>query len=123
MATKHLPSIRIGDDYTLRIAYPVGTDITGFKFYLTLKKSFDDSDADAIFQSSYIAGTNVLDDAEIGVCFFKVPASKTMTIPKGNYYYDFQAISAIGEVTTLAPPIDDYRKKLSVISTITLALS
>lgn len=43
MATiKHLPNMRQGDDYTVELKYPAGTNITGFKFYLTLKASFDD---------------------------------------------------------------------------------
>ena len=121
MAIKHLPNMRQGDDYTVEIKYPIGTNITGFKFYLTLKASFDDLDAAAILQYSQVVGDNILDDALNGVLFFSVPASITATVAAGSYYYDFQQISIGGQVETLMPPIDDHKHKLIVIPQVTRA--
>lgn len=119
----HLPDLRQGDDYTLKIAYPIATDITGYKFYLTLKNTFLELDADAPLQYSCVAGTGSLDDPLAGICYFTVPASVMALVQAGSYYYDLQAISTIGEIQTLAPPIDDYEFKLNVIPQITQAIS
>jgi hypothetical protein len=114
-----IPDIRIGDDYTLKINYPADVDIRGFKFYLTLKKSFSDLDSDAVLQVSHVAGSGDLDSKSS--CFLTVPASKTEKLKKGGYLYGLQAISASGEIETLAPPIGDYTQKIAVIPSVTLA--
>lgn len=121
--SKHLPNIRQGDDYTFNFAYPVGTDTTGFKFYLTLKNSFDDLDEAAVMQHSKTAGDHALDDVLNGKLVFLVPAIVTANVPRGSYFYDFQAIDATGGIVTLAPPIDDHKYKLQVIPQVTRAIS
>jgi hypothetical protein len=123
MASKHLPNLRQGDDYTIEIKYPAGTDITGFKFYITLKSDFEDLDSTAALQYSTVAGDGLLDDPIKGVCFLTVPAAVMAMVVAGSYFYDLQAIAPSGLVTTLAPPIDDYKYRLSVIPQITRATS
>lgn len=121
--SKHLPNIRQGDDYAFAVAYPNATNITGFKFYLTLKNSFDDLDSAAVLQHSVVVGSHPLDDVLNGNAVFFIPASITATVPRGNYYYDFQAIDNSGGILTIAPPETDYKYKLQVIPQVTRAQS
>lgn len=120
-SSRHLPNMRIGDDYVLRLTYPFGTDITGFKFYLTLKASFDD--ADAALQTSWVAGENTIDEPLIGICFLSVPAIITASIKRGSYFYDLQVITTSGAIETIAPPMDDYKHKIIAVPSVTLATS
>lgn len=119
---KHLPSIRQGDDYKFAVNFPAGTNITGVRFFLTLKNGFDDLDSAAVLQHTHTAGTGADDDALNGSCVFAVPAAITATIPAGAYFYDFQAVFTNDEVLTLAPPIEEYKVKLSVIPQVTRAI-
>lgn len=123
MANSHLPDFRQGDDYSIEIQYPTGTDITGYKFYVTLKETFDDLDAAAIMQHSSVAGTAPLDTPLTGKCFLTVPAAVTTLVPPGSYYYDLQAIDTSGHIVTLAPPVSEYKHRIAVIPQVTLAIS
>lgn len=120
--TKHLPPIRQGDDYKSKIAFPVGTDITGVRFFLTLKNDFEDPDELAVLQYTHTAGVGADDDAINGNCVFAVPAAVTATLPAGAYFYDLQAVFIAGDVVTLAPPIKEYKVKLAVIPQVTRAI-
>lgn len=119
---KHLPPIRQGDDYKLRVQLPAGTNISGVRFFLTLKNSFDDDDSAAVLQHIQVTGINPEDDALNGLCLFTVVAAITAQIPAGAYFYDFQMVTTTGEVITLAPPIEEYKVKLSVIPQVTRAI-
>lgn len=123
MAIKHLPNLRQGDDYVVEIAYNPVIDITGFKFYLTLKSSFDIQDDAAELQYSTVAGNSLLDNPTAGICFLTVPASVMSNVKAGDYYYDLQAITSTGMIETLLPPIEDYKFKLKVIPQVTRASS
>jgi hypothetical protein len=118
---KHLPTIRQGDDYKVRVNFPAGTDITGARFFLTLKNSFDDDDGAAVLQWVHLVGSGENDDAQNGFCLIAIPASVTAQIPAGAYLYDFQATFANNERVTLAPPIEEYKVKLTVIPQVTRA--
>ena len=122
-ASKHLPDLRQGDDYSIEIKYPAGTNITGYKFYFTMKNAFEDLDTAAVLQHSSVAGTSLLDIPLTGVCFLTVPAATTALAPAGAYYYDLQAIDASGHVMTLAPPIAEYKHKLTVIPQVTMTIT
>lgn len=119
--TNHLLSIRQGDDYKIDFRLKNSADITGMRFFLTLKKSFDDSDSDAVLQHLHIAGEGIDDDAENGYCRIIVPAEKTTEIPAGKYFYDFQMTSAFGEVFTILPKPEEYKVRLQVIPQVTRA--
>lgn len=122
-ANSHLPDFRQGDDYSIEIQYPAGTNITGYKFYVTLKATFDDPDDIAVMQYSSVAGTNPLDTPLTGKCYLTVPAAVTSLAAAGSYYYDLQAIDTNGGIATLAPPVSDYKHKITVIPQVTLATS
>jgi hypothetical protein len=121
MAKKYIPDIRAGDSYQLEIKYNNGSDITGYKFWLTLKNKFTDDDSAAVLQTTTVAGSLPQDTPESGVCFFVISSEVTGTIPVGSYFYDLQARTQQGEITTLLPPISDYRSKVTVIPQVTNA--
>lgn len=117
----HLLPIRQGDDYKIDFRLKNNADITGIRFFLTLKKSFEDADDEAVLQHLHIAGEGVEDDAKNGYCRIVVPAEKTADIQAGKFFYDFQMTSVFGEVFTILPKPNDYRFKLQVIPQITRA--
>ena len=122
---KYLPDMRAGDDYNVKLVINDSTgapkDITGYKFWLTLKASISDADTAAALQFSTTAGDNVNDDIVHGICYMAVPASMTKSIIPGEYRYDIQ--QRVGNaLTTVLPPIADYKDKLIVIPEITRAI-
>lgn len=119
MIRKHLPDIRQGDDYSLKLEYPDGMDITGFKWQLTLKSSFDLPDSSAVLQKVKIAGDSQLDTPMQGICYIILTGLETGNLPAGRYYYDLQAVSNTGVITTLLPPTAEYKYKIAVIPQIT----
>jgi hypothetical protein len=123
MAKKNIPSIRNGDDYRLQIQYAVVTNIAGYKFWLTLKKDFADTDEAAVLHVSTVAGQYPMDDPVNGICYLYIPSEVTAALPAGSYYYDLQVKSTANEITTILPPIDDYRARVFVIPQVTRAKS
>ena len=122
---KYLPDMRAGDDYNVKLVIKdvagVAKDITGYKFWLTLKASISDADAAAALQFSTTAGDNVNDDIANGICYMAVPAIMTKGIIPGEYRYDIQ--QRVGTaLSTVLPPIADYKDKLIVIPEITRAI-
>lgn len=114
MISKHLPHIRQGDTYSFALKYPETINLTGYKWYFTLKEAFTDLDSEAILDYSKLAGDNSLDMPTTGMCFFVIPPSITENLPAGAYYYSFVSLSPLGLVDTLAPPISDYKFKIRV---------
>ena len=123
--SSYLPDMRVGDDYTIQLTVAdenqLAVNITGYKFWFTMKSAFTDLDAAAVLQFSTTVGDNANDDAVNGICFISVPASQTKTIPTGSYYYDIQQKTATGGLTTVLPPIAEYKDKITVIPEITKA--
>ena len=109
--------LRQGDTEKLKLDYGGDNDITGFKWWLTLKEEFDQPDAEAALQVSTAAGDHVDDDPAHGIAYLVF----TVTAPAGCYYYDLQERSAAGEIRTLLPLQEDYRTKLRVYPQVTQA--
>lgn len=113
---KYLPDMRIGDDYNVKLVVDVSgvpVDITGYKFTLTLKKSYSDLDNQAVLKVSTISGSNPNDDAVNGICFLSVDNLTTANIETGSYFYDLQEEVGSSKVTVY-PPIEDYDDRLKV---------
>lgn len=122
---KYLPDMRQGDDYNVKLVINDTTgaakNITGYKFWLTLKASISDADAAAALQFSTTAGDNVNDNLLNGICYLAVPAAMTKLVPPGDYRYDIQ--QRVGNaLTTVLPPIADYKDKLTVVPEITKSI-
>jgi len=65
-------------------------DLTGWKFWVTLKSDLSKEDADADLQFTSTAGDNANDNPERGIVWIHIPASDTSLVTPGRYYYDFQ---------------------------------
>lgn len=122
---KYLPDMRAGDDYNIKLRILDNNsnvvDITGYKFWLTLKSSFEETDNLAVLQFNTIAGYNNNDDPTQGICYLAVPAALTKPIAAGSYYYDIQ--QEVGtNVTTVLPPVADYKDKIIVVPEVTRAI-
>ena len=123
---KYIPDFRVGDSYKLSLVvkdeFGVAVDITGYVFWLTLKAAFTDADVDAVLQFKTTVGDNPSDDALNGICNLYVPAADTKAVPVGKYFYDIQQLAGT-DITTILPPVEDYKDKLSVLPEVTVAIT
>lgn len=119
--SQFVPDIRQGDFYHIKIEYPHGTNIVGFKFWLTLKRRFADADNAAVFQKV----VTVVEDPDslIGHTWFSLEASETTNIPVGEYFWDLQAKSTTDGPSTLLPPKEHFEDKIKVVPQATRALT
>jgi hypothetical protein len=118
--SQFIPDIRQGDTYRLRVEYPYGTDIRGYKFWLTLKRQFKDSDAHAVLQVSQVASG---EEAQIGHHYLEVSSAETTAVLPGSYFWDVQVMTASGDVKTLLPPEEYFDDQVRVIPQVTQANS
>jgi len=130
----HIPNMRVGDEYTLEIVIKKkdgsAQDLTGYKFWLTLKAGADLNaaaaltDDDATLQYSTTAGDNPEDDVVGGVVYLVIPSTTMKNVVAGDYFYDVQAKKpgADGEgIITIVPPITEVDDVITVFPEITQA--
>jgi hypothetical protein len=117
--SQYLEDIRQGDRYEIKITYPEGTDITGYKFWITLKRQFDDPDSAAVLQTVTTAGNDYRDEPSNGFSFIVIPEYQTANAPKGSYYWDVQARSPEGVIKTLLPSPEFYNDRIRVVPQVT----
>ena len=83
-----------GDTRTIKFAVTDSNgdavDITGYKFYCSLKSEETDLDAAAAMSVSTTVGDDARDDAAGGICYLTLSSSDTDDITPGVYYYDIQ---------------------------------
>lgn len=119
---KWIRDFRQGDTYRLKIEYPVGTILTGYKHWLTLRKDFGEQ---VSMQVSSVFGDHPEDDAgnltTRPVAFLEASPAVTALLASGKYIYDVQAKSSDGGVLTLAPPPtqEEYKDKVFVAPQVT----
>lgn len=112
MATNSLRSVtlkpfRSGNSRNLRITIRDKTtklpiDVTGDKFYFTVKDSLGMDDAAAALQVSAVAPVGT--DATGGIAVIPVPSASTAPVEPGSYLYDIvwlKLTSAPGERDTI----------------------
>ncbi len=96
-----------GDDWVIpvRITYRgAATNITGFAFRFTLKRTTEESDADALFEADNQGGMNLsLSDPVQGLLEVRVPAAITATLLPGFIVGDLQMTTASPNVITITP--------------------
>lgn len=75
-----------GDDYVLKVTVSTTSviDVTGDKFFFTIKTHPSHADVDAIHQDIDVSGAGA--DATAGIHRFPIPNDLTV----GSYYYDVQ---------------------------------
>lgn len=95
-----LKPFRSGNSRNLRITIrdkvtKAPIDITGDKFYFTVKDSVGLSDADAALQASVVAPVGT--DATGGIVVIPVPAASTALVEPGSYLYDIVWLKLVSE--------------------------
>lgn len=121
--SQFLPDIRQGDRYEISIRYPAGTDLTGYRFWFTLKRQLEDADSVAVLQVVSDAGSDIHDEPTNGLVFLSALEYLTGSAPKGSYYWDIQSRGPSGQVKTIAPPAEFYDDKIRIVPQVTRAQS
>lgn len=114
--SKYIPDIRQGDTYRLKLEYQ-GTDLTGWRHWITLRAEFDDTAA-ALETSSW-AGDHADDDPENGIAYVEFSASQTALVTPGTYQWDIQAKSLGGDIVTILPPAERYLDTVKLVPQVT----
>jgi hypothetical protein len=118
---EYVKDFRQGDTKVIKINYGAGVDITGWKFWFTLRKEIGDSTY--VAQATTTAGDNPDDDPPNGLAYITLSSADSMTIPAAKYYYDVQ-VSKGGSppvIKTILPPIESYKDRIEVVPGITVA--
>lgn len=105
-----------GDTYRVKVEYPIGTDLTGYVHYLTLKR--DAGDAEPAMQIMSTFGDHTGDSLGSGsirpVAYIEATADDTDLVASGKYLYAVKAKAPNAEEITLVPKAKDYRDKVFV---------
>ena len=112
------------DDKGVRIA--PATNLTGYKFWFTLKKDLLDLDSAAAVQVSTVAGDNENDTPIDGIVFLTLSSSVLANVLPGTYFYDLQMKrpGSDGEgIKTILPPIYDPIDPIIVYPQVTRAIA
>jgi hypothetical protein len=115
--SKDLSPLIRGDDWTIKLEIQsdgVPLDISGYKFYLTLKANIDDADPGAL-QVSVVTPTNA--ESVLGISYIIATDVETSGLDALSYHYDIQQIDTSGHVQTL------QLGKVKVIKDVTLTTS
>lgn len=107
---KHIPDFRVGDTFRIKVQYPVGTDLTGYRHWITLRTSFDAAIAALAVETTF--GDHTADAAN--VAYIEATPTQTALLTAGKYVYDVQAKAPNGDIVTLLPPVEDYGDKIAV---------
>jgi hypothetical protein len=105
-----------GDTYRIKVQYPLGTDLTGYIHYLTLKS--DPNDAVPALQVTAVFGEHTADypgdAATPPVAYIEATATMTDSVESGKYFYAVKAKAPNADELTLVPKAKDYRDKVFV---------
>jgi len=91
-----------GDDWTLKFTLRDGQgatlDITGYSYWMTLKKDADSADPGDAQIGPISAGSP---DASNGIIYMTFPKATTYDLIPGSYHYDLQQVDDQGNVQTI----------------------
>lgn len=119
---KNLNTLRRGKSrsYGITIADEDGNpiNVSGDKFYLTIKKSSRHTDAAALLQNSYLAPND--SGSEAGQARVQISAEDSLSLPVGTFVYDITWVrltSSPGDSVTV------QTGKISIEQGVTLAIT
>lgn len=98
-------------------------DFTGYKFWLTIKNDFVNTDAQAVMQVVKNAGDSPNDDPAKGLVWLELTQAQSDILVAGKYVYDVQMKSPSDEITTILPETGQYKAKLTVNAQVTRAVA
>lgn len=117
-----LSDFRQGDTKIIKIDYGVGFDITGWDFFFTMRKDFEDG-TPITAQVKTTAGNHSLDDVANGLAHLELDSITSAAIPADGYVYDVQRVKPNGalpvSVLTLLPPVSNFDDVLQVAPQVT----
>jgi len=101
MATYQYLEFNEGDDFTYKLTLTdsdgVPIDITGYTFYMTVKKKISNSDADALFKITVSATQS----PALGIINIPIDRTDTLNKTAGIYPYDIKYKDGSSEIKTL----------------------
>ena len=117
---KHLKDFRQGDTYVFGVeqiatddqGVETPVDLSGSRLTLSLTSAFDEP---PVFTFSKIAGDHITDKPAEGLIKMVLTSEFTRLIPAGKYYFDVQLEMPDGTVSTVLPPLEDYKDRVQVI--------
>lgn len=115
----YITDFRQGDSKVIKINYGVGIDVTGWKFWITLKEELNSTSI--ALQISTTAGDDANDDLPNGIVYLTIDSVSSAAIKAGKYYYDVQ-VSKGGSppiIKTILPPIEDYKDRINIVPGLT----
>ena len=118
---KELADFRQGDTKKIKIDYGTGFDITGYKFWFTLREELISNDI--VAQVSTTVGDHPLDDPANGIAYIQMESDVTKTITPGEYVWDVQRVlpaTTPPDVLTLLPTLKNAEDKIEVVAGVTL---
>ena len=97
---KTLKPFKVGNSRRVKIIIrdavtKAAVDITGDKFYFTVKDSVNLEDSDAEVQSSVVAPAD--DNSTNGIAIIPVSVADTSAVTPGSYYYDIAWLKLASE--------------------------
>lgn len=116
---KYIEDFRAGDTVKIKLDYGIAQDLTGFKWWLTLKAEFAADDFEAELKVEKVAGDHADDDETHGVVWLVVPSSETISLTPGKYLYDLTEKAASGDIRTLFPAATDYLDRVKIVPRVT----
>lgn len=116
---KYIEDFRAGDTFKIKLDYGSTKDLTGFRWWLTLKAEFAADDFEAELKIEKVAGDHADDDETHGVVWIVIPSSATIDLNPGKYLYDLTEKSASGDIRTLFPSPDDHLDRIRIVPRVT----
>lgn len=117
-----LSDFRQGDTKIIKIDYGTGFDITGWKFFFTMRLDFEEATPIAA-QVKSTAGDHTLDDTANGLAHLELDSVTSAAIEAGGYIYDVQRVKPNGalpvSVLTILPPVASFDDLLTVAPQVT----
>ena len=101
MATYQDLEFNEGDDFTYKITLTdsdgIAIDITGYTFYMTVKKTVSNSDDDALFKIT----VSTIPSPTLGIVNIPIDRTDTLNKTAGIYPYDIKYKDGSSEIKTI----------------------
>ncbi len=94
-------TITRGDDKSIGLTFPAGTNLSGSTVYFTVKPEASVTQADPTDQSAVLkTQTTTHTEPAAGKTVIELTAELTSVVPPGDYVYDIQVKHSNGKVRT-----------------------
>lgn len=115
----YITDFRQGDSKVIKIDYGTGVDITGWSFIFTMKESLDTDTISAQIKTT--AGDNAADDVANGLAHITLDSDTSYTLKPAKYFYDVQVNKGGNPpvISTILPPIGEYKDRITVVPGLT----